>query len=310
MIRFVPYEEIDKKKWDSCVHFAVDGLPYAYSWYLDAVSEYWDGLVYKDYEAVMPLTWNQKWGVAYLYQPLLTQQLGVFSQKQIPPELMKQFLEKIPERFKHIQVNLNANNPLEVEGFDKIQRPTHHLDLHRPYEEIRKGYSGNLKRNLKRAGKHDLSVVRNLQPDDLISLFKANMGKRMDDLSERHYALMGRLLYEGIHHNLGEVFGVTESNDLCACIYVLKSHHKIIYLFPAANDRAKEVHAMPYFIDHLFQSEAGTHQIFDFEGSVIESVSRFYKSFGSREVNYIQILSNTMPWYQRIPFQLLKGKEN
>ena len=65
MIELVPYEQIDRKKWDTCIHFAVNGLPYAYTWYLDAVSEYWDGLVYGDYEAVMPLTWNKKHGISY-----------------------------------------------------------------------------------------------------------------------------------------------------------------------------------------------------------------------------------------------------
>jgi len=235
--------------------------------------------------------------------------LGVFSQKRFSDELVTQFLAKIPKRFKHLQVNLNSYNNIEGGEFNTIQRPTHHLDLHRPYEEIRKGYSKNLRRNLKRAAKNNLNVVRNIKPDEIIAFRRANQGNRLNDLSERNYALMSRLLYECIHHNLGEAYGVTENNDLCAGIFILKSHHKLIYLFPTANDRAREIHAMHFFIDHLIQAEADKKQILDFEGSVIESVSRFYKSFGSKEVAYTQIIRNTMPWYQRIPFQLLKGKE-
>ena len=50
------------------------------------MARHWDGLILNDYEAVMPVTWNQKWGIKYLHQPALTPQLGIFSSQIISQE--------------------------------------------------------------------------------------------------------------------------------------------------------------------------------------------------------------------------------
>ena len=54
-IRFVKKEDIDKIKWNSCVHYAINGNIFGYMWFLDSVSKEWDALVEGDYESVLPL---------------------------------------------------------------------------------------------------------------------------------------------------------------------------------------------------------------------------------------------------------------
>ena len=73
-IQYLSHDEIDKPKWDRCIDEAPNGLIYSYSFYLDHMAKHWDGLVLSkgphsdnDYEAVMPLTWNKKYGLHYLY---------------------------------------------------------------------------------------------------------------------------------------------------------------------------------------------------------------------------------------------------
>ncbi len=48
-VRFVPREEIDKVKWNSCVHYANNGNIFGYVWYLDQVAREWDALIEGDY---------------------------------------------------------------------------------------------------------------------------------------------------------------------------------------------------------------------------------------------------------------------
>ena len=64
-------------------------------------------LCLNDYEAVMPLTWNKKYGFYYLYQPAFTASLGVFG-KNIDEQLVEEFLEAIPAKFKLIEISLNS----------------------------------------------------------------------------------------------------------------------------------------------------------------------------------------------------------
>ena len=59
MIRYLQRDEINTRSWDRCIEAADNGLIYAYTHYLDVMARHWDALVYKDYEAVMPLTWNR-----------------------------------------------------------------------------------------------------------------------------------------------------------------------------------------------------------------------------------------------------------
>src|SRR4030042_6270076 len=79
MIRHFIHTEINREKWDTCIENSCFETIYPYSWYLDLVSPAWEGLVMGDYEAVFPITWKKKYGILYIVQPVLSQQLGVFS---------------------------------------------------------------------------------------------------------------------------------------------------------------------------------------------------------------------------------------
>ena len=92
MIKHLRHNEVDKKKWDDCIDNAFNGIIYAYSWYLDIVCPTWDALIEDDYEKVMPLTHNNKLGISYLYPPLFTQQLGVFSKISLSSSDVENFI--------------------------------------------------------------------------------------------------------------------------------------------------------------------------------------------------------------------------
>ena len=69
-ITYVKRDDIDTAKWDSCIARSVNGIVYAYSWYLDIVAENWDALIGDDYQAVFPLPHNVKYGISYIYQQI------------------------------------------------------------------------------------------------------------------------------------------------------------------------------------------------------------------------------------------------
>ena len=57
------------------------------TWYLDIVSPGWEAIVKEEagcYVAVLPLPVRRKFGLRYLQQPLLTQQLGLFHAADVP----------------------------------------------------------------------------------------------------------------------------------------------------------------------------------------------------------------------------------
>ena len=105
--KYLTNDQIDFDKWDKCIERSYNGIVYAYSWYLDIVSDKWDALVLGDYEVVMPLTWRKKYSITYLVQPVYSQQLGVFSTQKLNTTIVNQFLNSIPEKYKLIDIRLN-----------------------------------------------------------------------------------------------------------------------------------------------------------------------------------------------------------
>ena len=302
MIRYLERANIDVKKWDACVDTSVNGKVYANAWYLDLVSPQWSALVEGDYEAVFPLTSRKKYGIRYLYQPFFTQQLGLFAKERTDDAVVEKFLSVVPGFFRFIEIQLNEANRIRGNDFKISERLTHHLDLGRPYDNIRKNYSENLKRNLKRAAQHALVPKADFGTRDLITLFRSNRGKEVQALAERDYDILEKLIDEGSRRNLISKIGIKTENNLEAGAVFIRSQHEFIFLFSATGEKAKESGAMAFIIDHFIMTHAPAAMQLDFEGSMDPGLARFYKSFGSNEIVYLQIKKNNLP----LPLRWLK----
>lgn len=270
-------------------------MVYGWSWYLDLVSEGWEALVENDYECVMPLTKGRKMGMDYLFQPRFTQQLGIFSQNLLSGEVVNSFIEAIPKKYRFIEINLNTFNKIENPGKHFHKWKNHELDLINSYENIRNSYSQNLKRNLKKASQTQLTLVKNIKPEDIISLFRENKGKELENLTATDYQLLQRLIYVMIYKRIAVTYGVCdENNTLVAGIFFVFSHKKAIFYFSATSQKARETMAMPFLIDRFISENAGSHLTLDFEGSNNENLARFYKSFGSTPITYFHYVKNNL----------------
>ena len=308
MIRYLANNEIDPEKWDNCIEEAFNGMVYAKTWWLDMVAPGWEGLVSDDYESVMPLVGNRKYGINYLYQPAFTQQLGVFSKLVLSEHLVNDFIEAIPRKFKFAEINLNTFNKFSGEVIESQSWRTHELELIKRYESLAKSYSTNLRRNIKKAESNKLTLVKSSKPEDIIHLFRENRGKNINHLKEEHYTMLARLIYAGIYKGLVTTYGVfSPTNDLCAGAVFLRSKKKAIFLFSGLNDVGKEMNAMPWLIDKFIYEHSQQHLTLDFEGSNDPNLARFYKSFAAREITYPHLKINRLPWFVSAGLKLIKG---
>lgn len=310
-IRLVPNNLIDRTAWDHCVSQAVNGTVYAYSWYLDIVSDGWDALIADDYETVFPLTFRKKANISYLYQPFFTQQLGIFSTSHITPEITGAFLEAIPKKYKLAEINLNSFNRPDESKWNVIENFNYELDLIEPYDILRKRYAQNTSRNISRALRNEVSIVENAKPEDIVSLFKMNTGRKFGQIKEHDYQRLLRLVYECIRHRTAVCYGAyTRENTLCAGAIIVFSHRKAIFLFSGTDEIARNNGAMSLLIDRLIQDSAGNHLTLDFEGSNDANLARFYSSFGSTCVKYPSIRFNRLPPVIRTGINIIKSIRN
>jgi hypothetical protein len=307
MIRFVTYSDIDKAKWDSCIRSSVNGLIYAYSWYLDIVCKKWDAIVEDDYKSVMPLPRGEKYGFRYTYPAPFTQMLGLFSTSGISAENMKSFIKQIPAKYKYVELNLNTFNRVTDASFEMKEGVTHLIDMIRPYDSISANYSTQTKRNLKKAFASSLTVSKGISPLKIIALYKENRGKKYS-YSAAHYTMLNKLMQACIKKDMGQVWGVYDKErELCAGAFFLESNKRTIFLFSGANDKAYDTQAMTFLINRYIEENVQRNLVFDFEGSMDKDLARFYKGFGSKEVHFLQLRKNNLPgpvkWLKELQFK-------
>lgn len=299
-VRYLKREEIDDKVWNGCVHFAINAMPYAYTWYLDNVCETWDGLVLGNYKAVMPLIYHKKFGIHYLYQAFFTQQLGVFTALPITKNLVLQFLAAIPKKYQYIAICLNEINDIsEQEGV--IKRSNYVLDLHTDYALLKAKYNKNLLRNLKKAESHQLLINYQISPEDFVAFYLKNTANKIKGFKPKHEYVLLRIIYKALSYQTGFLIGIFNSqNEMIAANFILTHPMRMINLLPTSNAEGNEKQAMVFLIDHLLQKHANQRKIFDFEGSMISGVAQFYKSFGAEELFYFHYKRNNLPLFLRI----------
>lgn len=308
MIKHLNNYEIDKAKWDNCIEKSFNGIIYAYSWYLDIVSPEWEALIEEDYSIVFPLTQRSKNGINYLFQPVFTQQLGVFSIKKLNSEIVQQFLKHIPQKYKFIDINLNTFNQIDNSEIQAQRFVTYELDLIHSYEFIYKHYANNTKRNIKKAQNEKIQLMSNLKPEVIIDLFRKNKGKDLNNLKDKDYQILTKLIYKCLQKGRAYLIGAyNTNNELCAGTIFIESHKKIIFLFSATNELAKENGAMFYLIDKFIFENSQKNLTLDFEGSNISSLARFYRGFGSTECIYLHLEINKLNFIYNF---LLKAKRN
>jgi len=270
-------EAIDRERWDSCIAQSGNQLTYAFTWYLDVVSPHWEALVSFDYEYVMPLPAKRRYKVPYLVQPILTQQLGIFSKTEITESIVEEFIKEIP--YFSYELNFNEQNFCPK----ALIFPNFLLNLDKSYTEIKAKYTKNTQRNIEKAIKLNLKIRTGLSVEDFLKFYYTI---EKDFLTIRH-SVLEKLLRMGISVNALKIYGVYSSEDkLIAGLCLLRSPKRLTYLLPASNNEGKASSAMFLLIDKLILENAGKEMILDFEGSSIEGIARFYKGFGAKNHPY------------------------
>ncbi len=302
-IRYVKHGDIERQKWDGCINQSINGIAYAYSWYLDEVCEDWDALILDDYLAVMPLTIARKYGVHYLYQPYFTQQLGVFSTLKLSSEMVNSFLASIPSKIQLVDVSLNTfTNSDSIEGYKVSQRVTYHLDLIELYSKLYQKYSKNTQRNLAKALALQVSIVRGVDVATFLSFTKENL---KGDLPASALNTMGRLVRRLISNGRGEAYGAySNTNTLCAAALFVRFKGKSIYLLATSSPEGISNRAMFLLVDTYIQENSENVMVLDFEGSMIPGVAAFYKGFGAMPITFPHLFQQRLPFPQRLAFSV------
>lgn len=288
MIKYLHHSEINFQRWDTILEQSANTMPYAYSWYLNTLSPGWEALVADDYAAIMPLPYKRKYGVTYLIQPRFSQQLGIFSPQPLTQTLQHAFIKAIPYACYTLQCNY-ANTAI-----GGIAQPNLLLSLKAKYTDIAARYDHNTRRNLLQAQQAQLQIKR-ITSTECVNFWEQQPLNQQ--LGVPVAADLHKIATAAETHGIGNFYGVYLTNgDLVASLMTLQTAQRIIYLAPASSSRGKQVRAMFLLVDTLIRHYADHNILFDFEGSRIDGVARFYQGFGAYNEPYYCISRNRPQW--------------
>jgi hypothetical protein len=298
MIHYVKREDLEVEMYNGCIENSIQSRIYAFSWYLDIVADHWDVLVLNDYEAVMPIPWRKKYGIKYVYPPLWLLELGVFSiHKEV---VIYDFLEILSKRFKFVRLRLNTENTVQ-NSKEFLDKEMQYISLNNDCDSIFKGYNRNRKREIIRAKNSDLIENWNDNPEKLIKIFRDNIATRIKGVTEKDFSNLLELMRALLEKKVGELLTIYDiKNNLVSAAFFLKYKNEVTQLV-CASDIGNRKNGAHTFFNHraIFKFQPNFDR-YNFGGSSMKSIAKYYQSFGAETKQYQQLEYNNLPFLIRL----------
>ena len=284
-IHFLRNEEIDKTKWNSCVHYANNGNVFGYMWYLNNVAKNWDGLIEEEYQSVLPLIWQPKiLKTKVIYRPVLVRSAGIYSVNMLSKQRVNAFLNAIPKEYQQIEMTLNEGiKPADELDFENKQLGTYQLLLNQDYPTIANNYNEDVKALLWKAEELELTSASSLKPETIADFYKAHTTDTIH--AEEKFHALHRIMYNALHRGIGFATGVIDKdNNLLAVDFFIFSHGKLMSLMAVTSPQGRAINAHILLIDRIIQTNARRPVILDFN-----STEKWFEGFGAKEIPYFSI---------------------
>ncbi|OBW43058.1 hypothetical protein AB670_00601 [Chryseobacterium sp. MOF25P] len=272
MIRRLKYNEIDFEKYTQCLESSAQRKYSATRQFLDISSDKkWELLVYGDYEAVMPVPYVFKSKIKIVHNPMLCQQLGIFS-KEDNVEINERFLNFLEKNYLIRIYSFNEFNHFKT----SLKSKKNYLIPPNDHETVYGKYSPKRKRKLRL----DEDVVKNSEIKNISfsqaeSFIKENFlgADKEEDID----------LFISIFKNMFEAnclnFSAFYLHKKIINIVVTYFDDLTVALLGTFNDKELvKVSGASTLIDNCIKENIST-KIFDFEGSELPNVEEFFRGF-------------------------------
>lgn len=295
MITYIKRKDLEVEKYDACIENSLQSRVYAFSWYLDIVADNWDVLVLDDYKAVMPIPWKKKYFIRYVHPPLWLLELGVFSLDATIN--FQTFFKTLSHTFRFVESRLNTDSEVVTNSGFLESKQMQVVSLEQGYDAVFNNYRKDRKKDLAKANKLDLTEKWKDSAVNLITLFKNNVGKRTPNIQESDYIILKKLMTICIEKRVGEVLSIYDNeNHIVASGFFLKHKKTVTILVSSTDFKNRKNGANTFLIDKAIQEYEKDFDIFNFGGSSMQSIAKYFLSFGGNSLNYQQIKLNTLPF--------------
>lgn len=241
-LHYISYSEIDKLRYDKCIDNSVNGNIFALSWYLDTVCQNWDIIVDEQYKCVMPLPYIIKKGKKHLTQPILCNQLGIYSSYLMLPSLFNSFYCELEGRFDSSYLVMNKMNSLTSESIFFWN-----CDIIKPISKI-------IDNSIFIDTINSYTIKYNVEYAELAQLWIKNPEIQSLPYSEQNNIIMNYLINNLYSKSLGSIIGAYDSNNQLTSISVWTwTNNQIHLIFAASNTKNTAINGFKNIIEYIIQ---------------------------------------------------------
>jgi hypothetical protein len=295
-IRYIRQKDLNYLLWDRCINNSLNGLVYAYSWYLDIVADHWDALVEDDYRTVMPLIYRFKSGYKKIYTPYLTKQLGIFSVKPLNEARILHFINLLPKSFRRISICFNRQNCQSLKIRDNYQiLSAFELDLIIPYEKKSRLYPVVAKTGLSVASEKKLNAVKGISMVDMESFIRNNETRFTEN---QFLKPLRQVLSQLINSGKAEIIGVfNEGNALVSLACFIRSNQSVIMIYALTSRQGIEEKANYLIMDTFLRNYSSRNVTLSLDHLDDNWNAQFYHDFGAMESSFYCLNENRLPFF-------------
>ena len=279
---------------------------YSQDWWLDTVcgKEQWDVLLVEEnnnIQAAFPIyiphrgiismpPYTQTMGPWFAGKAEDTKYTRILGQRQA---ICKKFIDEL-KNFPHFLQNFDYQItdwlPFYWEDYKQTTRYTYILYNISDKNTLWNNMSPNIRRNIAKAKeKYHITVKKGISIDDFLRIQSLTF-KRQHLPSPKHCELLKKLIATCRERNQGDLWGsYDEKGNLHAAAFVVWQESSAYYLAGGGDPDLRESGAHSLVLWESIRFVAQYTSVFDFEGSMIPGVERFFREFGAIQTPYFTI---------------------
>ena len=178
--------------------------------------------------------------------------------------------------------------PFRWAGYRLELRYTYRLTQLKSTDELWEGMRGNVRREI-RKGRKRLEVAENLGVDRFYDVLSKTY-ERQGIPVPRSLAEIERLEEACSRHGVGSMlFARDEAGEIHAVAWVVWDRHAAYYLLAGAEPRLRTSGASSLLLWEAMMRAREVTDTFDFHGSMVQPIERFFRGFGARQTPYLSV---------------------
>lgn len=208
-------------------------------------------------------------------------------------DLCKQFTKQL-RSFRHFLQNFNYRItdwlPFYWEGYQQTTRYTYLLQDIKNQEVLWDNMSANIRRNITKArDKHRITVKKGIPVEAFLQIQEQTFERQQKKMWEDSRILAG-LIIASRERGQGDLWGgYDEEGRLHAAAFVVWQGNSAYYLGGGGDPALRDSGAQSLILWECIRYASQYTDTFDFEGSMLPGVERFFREFGAIQTPFFTI---------------------